>query len=128
MRLHNEVVARRTELLKGFFKANPHSGIKQAQKFLSEKNERSMNHRTVYQIRDEVRKELFGGRSAGASVPEAKGKSDLAPPILSASRALASMMKVHNIESMTLSFSGGKPVLSYSKLAPVQKSIEITSH
>lgn len=127
MRLHNEEVIRRENLIREFFKTNPHSGIRQAQEFLAAKSEKSMNHRAVYRIRDEIRKSLFRDPNPAPTRPltgERQTKA-LAPPILSTVRSLATLMAAHKVESLTVSFNKGKPVLRYAKLASVEGTVDI---
>lgn len=90
MRLHGEEVTRRSELIRNYFRQNPHSGIKQAQEFLTKQGEKTMNHRGIYKLRDEIRKELF--RQPGAAPATIHGErptAGLSGPILATVRSLA---------------------------------------
>lgn len=119
MRLHTEEVVRRTKLISDYFRQNPHSGIRQAQEFLAAQGEKTMNHKSVYKIRDTVRRELFSRPAPQRIVPQPERKAaGLSAPILSALRALSSMMESQRVESLSISLEQGKPHVRFTKLTP----------
>lgn len=123
MRLHDTVVEKRHNMVRSYFRQNPHSGIRQAQEFLMKQGERTMNHRSMYKLREEVRKELFrnpkAARSSEQVVPGLSG------PILASARALASMMEAQKVESVSIFFKDGQPIIKYVKQTTVQDEVEL---